>query len=90
MELYSVSVCHFTVFVVNYYDIAVGEPSLDEIFALLSGDDIDLLKIVQELDKVVDTLIENEQTASYEFSSVSSSGIFKILLYDRDNSWASV
>jgi hypothetical protein len=50
----------------------VREPSFDEIHKLLTGKNVDLQEIVKELNKIVDTLIKNEQTASRGFSSVSA------------------
>ena len=60
---------------IHYYpsllNIFVGEPSFDEIFLLLSQSRVDLTELVEALDKVVNSLIANGQTASREFSEVS-------------------
>ena len=52
-------------------NIFAGEPPFDEIDSLIDQSTVDLTELVEALDKVVNSLIENGQTASRKFSEVS-------------------
>ena len=59
--------------IVIYYNVYVGEPSFDEILTLLKDDNVNVVEVIELLDDIVNTLINNGQTASYTFSNVRSS-----------------
>ena len=65
----------FACIIISLYIItklSVGEPSFDEILTLLKDDNVNVVEVIELLDDVVNTLINNGQTASYKFSNVRS------------------
>jgi hypothetical protein len=58
--------------ILNPNGTILSEPSFDEILTLLKDDNVNVVEVIELLDDVVNTLINNGQTASYKFSNVRS------------------
>jgi hypothetical protein len=65
--------------IVIYYNVYVGEPSFDEILTLLKDDNVNVVEVIELLDDIVNTLINNGQTASYTFSNILIDVVSKVL-----------
>jgi hypothetical protein len=56
-----------------------SEPSFDEILTLLKDDNVNVVEVIELLDDIVNTLINNGQTASYTFSNILIDVVSKVL-----------
>ncbi|CAI8010534.1 Adhesion G protein-coupled receptor L3 [Geodia barretti] len=65
--------------ILNPNGTILSEPSFDEILTLLKDDNVNVVEVIELLDDVVNTLINNEQTASYKFSNTLIDVVSRVL-----------
>jgi hypothetical protein len=65
--------------ILNPNGTILSEPSFDEILTLLKDDNVNVVEVIELLDDVVNTLINNGQTASYKFSNTLIDVVSRVL-----------